>query len=186
MDLVDVHAGRIVVELEASRKRPHHGAQHRTHAERGAIRCPHEVESTGHDRPGRAASGGGPVAQGVNADAAVGLSHALHRLGRTLPRAARRRAWRSPECRRSPSRSAPASSQAGCSETSSPARSTSLAVPDPIVVATGQGVAAFNLADVFVLTGILSLTAALVAAAIQNRDSLRPPRAWERPLRRRS
>ena len=62
----------------------------------------------------------------------------------------------------------------------------SLAVPDPIVVATGRGVAAFNLADVFVLTGILTLTAALVVAAIQHRDSLRPPRAWERPLRRRS
>ncbi len=62
----------------------------------------------------------------------------------------------------------------------------SLAVPDPIVVATGQGVAAFNLADVFVLTGILSLTAALVVTAIRHRDSLRPPRAWERPLRRRS
>ncbi len=62
----------------------------------------------------------------------------------------------------------------------------SLAVPDPIVVAMGQGVAAFNLADVFVLTGILALTAALAAAAIENRDSLRPPRAWERPLRRRS
>ena len=62
----------------------------------------------------------------------------------------------------------------------------SLAVPDPIVVATGRGVAAFNLADVFVLTGILTLTAALAAAAIRHRDSLRPPRSWERPLRRRS
>jgi Signal peptidase (SPase) II len=61
-----------------------------------------------------------------------------------------------------------------------------LAVPDPIVIATGRGVAAFNLADVFVLTGILSLTAALMAAAIRHRDSLRPPRGWERPLRRRS
>ena len=62
----------------------------------------------------------------------------------------------------------------------------SLAVPDPIVIATGRGIAAFNLADVFVLTGILSLTAALVVAAIQHRDSLRPPRAWEHPLKRRS
>ena len=62
----------------------------------------------------------------------------------------------------------------------------SWAVPDPIVVATGRGVAAFNLADVFVFTGILSLTAALAATAIQHRDSLRQPRAWERPLRRRS
>jgi len=61
-----------------------------------------------------------------------------------------------------------------------------LAVPDPIVIATGSGVAAFNLADVFVLTGIVSLTAALMAAAIRHRDSLRPPRDWERPLRRRS
>ena len=59
-------------------------------------------------------------------------------------------------------------------------------MPDPIVIATGRGVAAFNLADVFVLTGILSLTAALMAAAIRHRDSLRPPRGWERPLRRRS
>lgn len=62
----------------------------------------------------------------------------------------------------------------------------SWAVPDPIVVATGQGVAAFNLADVFVFTGILSLTAALAVTAIRHRDALRPPRAWERPLRRRS
>jgi lipoprotein signal peptidase len=62
----------------------------------------------------------------------------------------------------------------------------SRAVPDPIIVATGRGVAAFNLADLFVLTGILSLTAALVAATIRHRDSLRPPRGWERPLRRRS
>jgi len=59
----------------------------------------------------------------------------------------------------------------------------SLAVPDPIVVATGRGVAAFNLADVFVFTGLLSLTAALVATAIRHRDSLH---AWESPLRRRS
>ena len=62
----------------------------------------------------------------------------------------------------------------------------SWAVPDPIVVSTGRGVAAFNLADVFVFTGILSLTAALAATAIHHRDSLRQPRAWERPLRRRS
>jgi hypothetical protein len=62
----------------------------------------------------------------------------------------------------------------------------SMAVPDPIVIATGQGVAAFNLADVFVLTGILALTVALAVTAIRHRDSLRPPRAWERPLKRRT
>ena len=61
-----------------------------------------------------------------------------------------------------------------------------LAVPDPIVVATGSGVAAFNLADIFVFTGILSLTVALFVTTIRHRDSLRPPRDWERGLRRRS
>ena len=60
------------------------------------------------------------------------------------------------------------------------------AVPDPIVVATGYGIAAFNLADVFVLTGILSLTSALVVTTVRHRESLRPPRDWERGLRRRS
>ncbi len=59
----------------------------------------------------------------------------------------------------------------------------SLAVPDPIVVATGRGVTAFNLADVFVFTGLISLTAALVATAIRHRDSLN---ARALPLRRRS
>jgi Signal peptidase (SPase) II len=62
----------------------------------------------------------------------------------------------------------------------------SWAVPDPIVVATSRGVAAFNLADVFVFAGILSLTAALVATVIYHRDSLRPAPAWLRPYRRRS
>ena len=59
------------------------------------------------------------------------------------------------------------------------------AVPDPIVIAVGRDVAAFNLADVFVLTGILSLIVALAATAVRHRDSLRPPRGWERQLRRR-
>jgi lipoprotein signal peptidase len=59
----------------------------------------------------------------------------------------------------------------------------SLAVPDPIVIATGNGVTAFNLADVFVFTGLISLTAALVVTVIRHRDSLQ---AWDRPLRRRS
>jgi len=54
------------------------------------------------------------------------------------------------------------------------------------VVATGYGIAAFNLADVFVLTGILSLTSALVVTTVRHRESLRPPRDWERGLRRRS
>ncbi len=59
----------------------------------------------------------------------------------------------------------------------------SLAVPDPIVVATGRGITAFNLADVFVFTGLLSLTAALVVTVIRHREALH---AWDRPLRRRS
>ena len=59
----------------------------------------------------------------------------------------------------------------------------SLAVPDPIVAATGHGVTAFNLADVFVFTGLLSLTTALVVTAIRHRESLN---AWDLPLRRRS
>jgi len=61
-----------------------------------------------------------------------------------------------------------------------------LAVPDPLILTTGGGFVAFNLADVFVLIGIMSLTAALVVTMIRHRDSLRPPRGWERALRRRS
>lgn len=56
----------------------------------------------------------------------------------------------------------------------------SWAVPDPIVIAVGRGVAAFNLADVFVFTGILALSAALAAAVIRHRDTLRPPHTWLR------
>jgi lipoprotein signal peptidase len=59
----------------------------------------------------------------------------------------------------------------------------SLAVPDPIVIATGNGVTAFNLGDVFIFTGLLSLTAALVVTVVRHRDSLQ---ALDRPLRRRS
>ena len=60
------------------------------------------------------------------------------------------------------------------------AAANSWAVPDPIVVAVGHGVAAFNLADVFVFTGILALTTALAATVIHHRELLRPTRAWLR------
>jgi len=45
-------------------------------------------------------------------------------------------------------------------------------VPNPFVVVGRDGVLAFNLADVFVLVGIVLLTASLVLVTIRNRDVL--------------
>lgn len=57
-------------------------------------------------------------------------------------------------------------------------------VPNPFVV----GEVAFDLADVFVLAGVVALTLALARLAIRHRaliDRHIPPRRWERGLRRR-
>jgi hypothetical protein len=45
-------------------------------------------------------------------------------------------------------------------------------VPNPFVVVGQEGVLAFNLADVFVLSGIVLLTTALVRVTIRNRERL--------------
>jgi Signal peptidase (SPase) II len=58
------------------------------------------------------------------------------------------------------------------------------AVPDPLLLGGAANGVAFNLADVFVVLGLLGLVPALVATSVQNRRSLIPPRSWERRLRR--
>ena len=58
-------------------------------------------------------------------------------------------------------------------------------VPNPIVVGGSDFLIAFNLADVFTLTGILVLTSALVVVTIDHRERLLPPRAVWREARRR-
>lgn len=58
-------------------------------------------------------------------------------------------------------------------------------VPNPFLLGDHTNGIAFNLADVFVLTGNLLLVVALMAVAISNRHRLLPPRAWEQALRRR-
>lgn len=57
-------------------------------------------------------------------------------------------------------------------------------VPNPIV-AGGDAVVAFNLADVFTLAGIAALMAALIVVTIRHREQLMPPRAFARMLWRR-
>jgi lipoprotein signal peptidase len=58
-------------------------------------------------------------------------------------------------------------------------------VPNPLTIGSYRGGIAFNLADVFFLTGNLLLMAALIVVTLRNRDRLLPPRAWQRALRRR-
>lgn len=57
-------------------------------------------------------------------------------------------------------------------------------VPNPFVVVGNDGVLAFNLADVFVLLGIVLLTASLVRVTIRNRDVLPQSTLPVRALRR--
>ncbi len=59
------------------------------------------------------------------------------------------------------------------------------AVPNPLVAGRWPNGIAYNLADVFVVLGLLVLIPALAAASIANRDRLLPPRRWERALARR-
>lgn len=58
-------------------------------------------------------------------------------------------------------------------------------VPNPIMIGDRASGVAFNLADVFVLVGILLLTVSLCAVTIQHRDRLIPPHRWPRALRQR-
>ncbi len=57
-------------------------------------------------------------------------------------------------------------------------------VPDPLLIGTHIGIA-FNIADVFTLSGILLSFGGLMAVVIANRDRLPPPRRAERWLLRR-
>lgn len=58
-------------------------------------------------------------------------------------------------------------------------------VPNPFLLGDHRNGIAFNLADVFVLSGNLLLVATLMAVTIRNRHRLVPPREWELALRRR-
>jgi lipoprotein signal peptidase len=61
-----------------------------------------------------------------------------------------------------------------------------MGVPNPIVVESSDHAVAFNLADVFTLSGILLLTSFLVIVTIDHRERLLPPRAVLREARRRA
>ncbi len=58
-------------------------------------------------------------------------------------------------------------------------------VPNPFLLGDRTTGIAFNLADVFVLTGNLLLVVTLIVVTIRNRHRLLPPRSWEHALRRR-
>ena len=49
-----------------------------------------------------------------------------------------------------------------------------MAVPNPLIVGAGDGVIAFNLADIWVVVGIFSLVCAIGIWLIRNRDLLPP------------
>jgi hypothetical protein len=55
-------------------------------------------------------------------------------------------------------------------------------VPNPIVIGSGRNGVAFNLADVFTLSGLFALIGSVCVVLIVHRERLLPPRAWERAL----
>ncbi len=58
-------------------------------------------------------------------------------------------------------------------------------IPNPIVFESSTEVAAFNLADIFALIGIVALGVTLGTVSIRNREQLIPPRRFVRTLRQR-
>ncbi len=51
------------------------------------------------------------------------------------------------------------------------------AVPNPLLIGGSNGIV-FNLADVFVVSGLLALVLAFASASWRNRERLLPPRRW--------
>ena len=52
-------------------------------------------------------------------------------------------------------------------------------VPNPLLIGESNGIA-FNLADVFVLCGLVLLVVAMMSASVRHRHRLLPPRRWEK------
>lgn len=55
------------------------------------------------------------------------------------------------------------------------------AVPNPLRIGGSEGIV-FNLADVFVVAGLVLLVVALASISVRHRDRLIPPRRWEQKL----
>ena len=123
--------------------------------------------------------------EGDRADAVVGFPPALGRLGRALGH---------PPGRCAPARARPVAcrrdrgggdERGRRSATSPRPPGTAIACRIRSWSATTSNGIAFNLADVFVLLGIILLTVTLCGVTIRNRDRLIPPRAWMRAVQRR-